>query len=86
MEHLNCPNCGTENPILLKRIKVATYGSCGTTLMVGDAQIRFAGEQGIMHDAPLLFELGDYVHLGRITTPIIDHARYSYGREFWDEF
>ncbi|WP_254445104.1 DUF4178 domain-containing protein [Ruegeria atlantica] len=39
-----------------------------------------------MHDAPLLFGIGDHVRLGRTSTLILGHARYSYGRGFWDEF
>ncbi|MES0827109.1 DUF4178 domain-containing protein [Ruegeria sp. SCP11] len=39
-----------------------------------------------MHDAPLLFELGDTIELGRKSIQILGHARYSYGRGFWDEF
>ncbi len=86
MEHLNCPNCGAENPILIQRIKVATCQSCGTTLMINETQVQAAGTQGDMHDAPLLFGLGDHVHLGCSKTLILGHARYSYGRGFWDEF
>ncbi len=39
-----------------------------------------------MHDAPLLFGIGDTVSLGRKAIQIFGHARYSYGRGFWDEF
>lgn len=86
MKYLNCPNCGAENPILLQRIKVATCQSCGTTLMVNDTQVQAAGAQGEMHYAPLLFGLGDHVQMGGTATRILGHARYSYGRGFWDEF
>lgn len=86
MKELNCPNCGAHCPILFKQIKVATCDSCGTTLMINDAQVQLTGEQGVMHDAPLLFELGNQVVLGRTSTTILGHARYSYGRGFWDEF
>lgn len=54
--------------------------------MLRDAQLESAGQQGEMHDAPLLFGLGDQVELGRTSTTILGHARYSYGRGFWDEF
>lgn len=86
MEELNCPNCGARCSILLKQIKVATCTSCKTTLMINDAQVHSVGEQGEMHDAPLLFGLGDQVTLGKTSTMILGHARYSYGRGFWDEF
>ncbi len=86
MKTLNCPNCGAQTPIALKGIKVATCASCGTTLMINDVQVQSAGQQGEMHDAPLLFGIGDQVQLGRTSTLILGHARYSYGRGFWDEF
>lgn len=54
--------------------------------MVNDQQVTLAGDQGVMHDAPLLFGIGDLVLLGRTSTMILGHARYSYGRGFWDEF
>ncbi|MBO9446877.1 DUF4178 domain-containing protein [Ruegeria sp. R14_0] len=86
MDCLNCPNCGSENPKLLQQLKVATCLSCGTTLMINDEHVQLAGDQGIMHDAPMLFGLGDTVTLGRTSVRILGHARYSYGRGFWDEF
>lgn len=86
MKDTTCPNCGTPCPIMLKHAKVVTCPSCGTTLMLRDTQVLAAGEQGIMHDAPLLFGLGDQVRLGRTSTTLLGHARYSYGRGFWDEF
>ncbi|WP_171181401.1 DUF4178 domain-containing protein [Ruegeria sp. HKCCD8929] len=86
MKNLSCPNCGTECPILLELVKVVTCRSCGTTLMVHDAHVTLAGEQGEMHDAPHLFGIGDRVQLGQTSTLILGHARYSYGRGFWDEF
>ncbi|WP_235216127.1 DUF4178 domain-containing protein [Ruegeria halocynthiae] len=54
--------------------------------MINDAHVTLAGEQGVMHGAPLLFGIGDQVVLGQTSTRILGHARYSYGRGFWDEF
>ncbi len=54
--------------------------------MLNDETASVAGDQGVMHDAPLLFGVGDRVVMGRTSTRILGHARYSYGRGFWDEF
>ncbi|WP_236626222.1 DUF4178 domain-containing protein [Actibacterium mucosum] len=51
-----------------------------------DDVARLAGEQGVMHDAPMLFGVGDLVINGGVTVAIHGHARFSYGRGFWDEF
>ncbi|WP_254435986.1 DUF4178 domain-containing protein [Ruegeria arenilitoris] len=65
---------------------LVTCPSCGTTLFLKGDHIEQAGEQGVMHDAPLLFRAGDSIELGRKTLQILGHARYSYGRGFWDEY
>lgn len=50
--------------------------------------MRKAGQQGVMHDVPMLFDVGDSVRLESLgkTIQIKGHARFSYGRGFWDEF
>lgn len=45
-----------------------------------------AGEAGVMHDAPLLFGLGDRVCCAAGVFDVLGHARFSYGRGWWDEF
>lgn len=86
MENFNCPNCGTQSPVELKAAKLAACPSCDTTLFLQDAQVKLAGKQGVMHDAPLLFGLGNRLGLGGKSIRLLGHARYSYGRGFWDEF
>jgi hypothetical protein len=81
-----CPNCGHEAETALDIIKFSTCESCGTTLFLGDDQVRLAGEQGVMHDVPLLFGLGDTIQLAGQVVRILGHARFSYGRGTWDEF
>jgi hypothetical protein len=39
-----------------------------------------------MHDIPLLFGLGDTVVTNGSRVTLLGHARFSYGRGFWDEF
>jgi DNA-directed RNA polymerase subunit RPC12/RpoP len=86
MQDFNCPNCGSLCPIILKTAKLVTCQSCGTTLFLKGDHIELAGEQGVMHEAPQLFVVGDTVELGGKTLQILGHARYSYGRGFWDEY
>jgi predicted RNA-binding Zn-ribbon protein involved in translation (DUF1610 family) len=86
MSALTCPNCGDAVAPALTRIKMMTCPSCGTTLILEDASVRLAGREGVMHDVPMLIGLGDGVTCGRETVEILGHARFSYGRGFWDEF
>lgn len=85
MVQINCPNCGdTISPHA--GVRMLTCPSCGTTLMAQDDVVELAGEAGVMHDAPLLFGLGDQVTANGETFDILGHARFSYGRGWWDEF
>ncbi len=63
-----------------------TCPSCGTTLYVDGAQLHDAGNAGQMHDGPALFGVGDAVRLGKALIQITGHARFSYGRGWWDEY
>ena len=38
-----------------------------------------------MHDAALIFALGDHVRLNKKDFHLIGHARFSYGCGCWDE-
>ncbi|NUB45296.1 DUF4178 domain-containing protein [Fertoebacter nigrum] len=86
MTQRNCPKCGDSLGPQFARLKMMNCPSCGTSLFVQDDQMRLAGEQGVMHDVPLLFGLGDRVVIGGLTYHPVGHARYSYGRGTWDEF
>lgn len=86
MRSFNCLNCGDQVELPFDYLKLTTCSSCGTTLFLADSQARLAGDQGIMHDAPLLFGLGDTVTFGTLGITMYGHARFSYGRGFWDEF
>jgi hypothetical protein len=81
-----CPNCGNDAAPALDRLRMTTCAACGTTLFIHDDRMALAGEQGVMHEAPMLFRLGDTVILpnGRFTP--MGHARFGYGRGVWDEF
>ncbi|WP_246149777.1 DUF4178 domain-containing protein [Tritonibacter litoralis] len=65
---------------------MVTCDSCGSSLFLSDQASRLAGEQGVMHDHPQLFGLGDHIRLGSDSYHIVGHARFSYGRGTWDEF
>lgn len=86
MPNLTCPNCGDALPPQIARISMLTCGSCGTTLYLQDETVLNAGESGQMHDAPGLIRLDETVKLGRTSVTILGHARFSYGRGWWDEF
>ncbi len=86
MTIFQCPNCGTPSEPAFSTVKMMTCASCGTTLFLMDDAAKKVGEQGVMHDVPLLFGLNDHIKLGKDTYHIVGHARYSYGRGTWDEF
>lgn len=86
MPDLNCPNCGTSLPAAFSVAKMATCPSCDTTLFLDGAAIRDAGQSGEMHDAPLLMRLGDAVRVKQDIYDVLGHARFDYGRGWWDEF
>ena len=86
MSNFSCPNCGTEFAPEFATTRMMNCPSCGTSVFIDGEALRLAGEQGVMHDIPMLFGLGDRVTLeGQAWRPI-GHARFSYGRGSWDEF
>lgn len=84
--NFSCPNCGHPIPALAKTIVMTTCPSCDTTLYVQGQALLNAGTAGEMFDAPLLFDIGDIVKLGRRAWEVLGHARFSYGRGWWDEY
>lgn len=65
MKEFNCPNCGSLCRSILDASKVVTCPSCGTTLFLNGDHITLAGEQRVMHDARLLFGIGDTIEMGQ---------------------
>ncbi|MBT8153188.1 DUF4178 domain-containing protein [Epibacterium ulvae] len=86
MHDFQCPNCGSSVAPAFQTVKMVTCSSCGTSLFLSDQAAEQAGEQGAMHDVPMLFGLGSHLRMGRDTYNIVGHARFSYGRGTWDEF
>lgn len=86
MGDLNCLNCGNQISTQMKLVRMLTCDGCGTTLYVQDKALLDAGHAGEMHDGPMLFGLGDHVRFSKTHVDILGHARFSYGRGWWDEF
>ena len=86
MMPLDCPNCGDTVPRAIHHTVMVTCPSCATTLYLDGNRLAKAGRSGDMHDSPMLFGLGDSVRLGRTMATLHGHARFSYGRGWWDEF
>ncbi len=82
----NCPNCGSQVDLAVPGVKTTTCGACGTSLFIQDDAFELAGEQGVMHDGPMLFDIDDRIILGRQEFHVLGHIRYSYGPGWWDEF
>ncbi|EAQ04180.1 hypothetical protein OB2597_08559 [Pseudooceanicola batsensis HTCC2597] len=85
MVQMSCPNCG-DRVETRSGVRMLTCPSCGTTLLIEDEVVKAAGQAGVMHEAPLLFGIGDRVHCPAGVFDILGHARFSYGRGWWDEF
>lgn len=83
---MHCPNCGDLVSPVISSVKMITCNSCTTTLLLEDAGLRLAGEQGVLHDVPMLFGVGDVLRIGTQDYETLGHARFSYGRGTWDEF
>jgi hypothetical protein len=81
-----CPNCGYPVPDQMKTVVMLTCPSCDTTLYLQSDRLLSAGSAGEMHDSPALFGVGNQVKLGRTTWDVLGHARFSYGRGWWDEY
>lgn len=82
----NCANCGASIERRNSATRIASCPHCDTTQMFVDDAWQLAGKQGVMQDVPTLLVLGQSSNVdGRQITPI-GHARFSYGRGWWDEF
>lgn len=83
---LTCPNCGHPLPEQQHKVVMTTCPSCVTTLYIDGPRLLTAGAAGELHDGPQLFGVGDVVKLGRKAWEVLGHARFSYGRGWWDEY
>ena len=65
---------------------MTTCDACTTTILLEDTGLRLAGEQGVLHDVPMICQLGDELKIDKGRYQILGHARFSYRRGTWDEF
>ena len=86
IERPNCGNCGAELPGRLAHARMITCEFCGTSSVLRDQTFETAGAGGEMLDAPSLIQLGQSVLVKSQDLLPVGHARFSYGRGWWDEF
>ncbi len=84
--HVTCPNCGYGFDNLRKSTRMFDCPSCDTTLFREGAALNPIGNNGEMHDYPMLLAVNDSVEIGGQKCLVVGHARYDYGRGTWDEF
>lgn len=85
-ERPNCGNCGAELPGRLRYARMITCTYCGTTSILRDQVFETAGWGGEMATAPSLVTLGTALRIKGAELLPVGHARFSYGRGWWDEF
>lgn len=81
----SCPNCGYGFEGLRKSTRMFDCPSCNTTLFREGAALNPVGKSGEMHDVPMLMGLQDSVTIDGKRHTVVGHARFDYGRGFWDE-
>lgn len=86
IERANCGNCGAELPGRLAHARMITCEFCGTSSVLRDQVFEVAGSGGEMLDAASLIFLGQTIMVKSLDLMPVGHARFSYGRGWWDEF
>lgn len=86
MSQYSCPNCGDDITPTIARARLMACPSCGSSVLIENEAVRLAGSAGVMAEVPLLFDIGDTVICGKTKVELHGHARFSYGRGFWEEF
>lgn len=81
-----CPNCGASLPLRFAAVKMLDCESCGSACIVEDGALQFAGERGVMLEAPSLFRLQQPVRLLGTTYLPVGQLRFDYGAGWWDEY
>ncbi len=82
----HCENCGAALPRRFRHSRMIVCPSCGSTSVLKDEAFRLAGTGGVMQDAPSLVALGVEMLAGSQRVTPIGHARFDYGRGWWDEY
>ncbi|MDA8584955.1 DUF4178 domain-containing protein [Rhodobacteraceae bacterium] len=86
IERPKCGSCGAELPGRFAQARMITCESCGTSSVLRDQAFETAGSGGEMLDAPSLIRLGQSIVVRSLDLMPVGHARFSYGRGWWDEF
>ena len=86
MPSTNCPNCGSELALHRADARMADCPACGTTCFLALGGPEPVGQHGDMTEAPTLLGLGRRAWIGGLSYLPVGHARFDYGRGFWDEF
>lgn len=60
--------------------------NCGSTSVLRDEAFRLAGSGGVMQNAKSLVSLGQTLRVRGLHLTPMGHARFSYGRGWWDEY
>lgn len=82
----NCANCGAEIERRNSATRLVACPYCDTTQIFKDDAFHLAGQQGVMQDVPTLLKLREKTVIEGIPLTPLGHARFSYGRGWWDEF
>lgn len=81
-----CGNCGAELPRRFQHARMIACLNCGSTSVLKDQAFELAGTGGVMNDAPSLIRLNEEINVGGIHLMPVGHARFDYGRGWWDEY
>lgn len=82
----HCGNCGAELPLRFRHTRMVACTHCGSTSVLKDHAFELAGSGGVMQDAPSLVELDAEMLVGTRRLIPVGHARFDYGRGWWDEY
>lgn len=85
-ERFQCGNCGADLPLRFRHSRMIACTNCGSTSVLRDRGFELAGTAGVMQDAPSLVELDRPLRAGGLRVTPVGHARFSYGRGWWDEY
>ncbi len=81
-----CPNCGAPIEARLTSTKMVDCSQCETTVLLADDGLTAMGKRGVMTDHPSLIRLHQPFRVGVEPFHPMGHARFSYGRGWWDEW
>lgn len=86
MSDFNCPNCGASLSTRLSSSKMVDCAQCETTVLLADDAMRSLGARGSMVDHASLVRLHQPLVIAGAAFHPMGHARFSYGRGWWDEY